>query len=520
MHPQQPTGDDKVALSDLQHSERVRLVAQMLYSLGMGESATRVLSDARLRLESESSESLKSALQNGDFARAEECLKSETPASSKSIEHSILAIRTQKYSELVRSQPVQALKVLRDEITPLCLSPNDHPLLQKLTSLIMVPQPTDASLVQISISAERKELLNNLQRSLGPHTMLPDNRLETLLVQAVQYQARECLYHNVPNESISLFNDHVCDRSMFPSKTIHVLDGHTDEVWFVSFSPDGSHLASASKDATAIIWDAKSFQPIHTLRGHSDHISVVAWSPDSQHLLTGSNDHSIKRWSIRTGTCVATYTSHTDTITSLAFLPPESPHSRGNDAFVSSSIDKNVFLWDAVLGRVMHRWNGVRVTDLCVTNDGARLVTISDRRIRIFDLMGPAKDEIMTMQESDSITSICAAGESNQILVNVSVCQEIHLWDIAEGRILRRFTGHKQGRFVIRSCFGGIHQTFVLSGSEDANVYVWNREHCVLLECLQGHTATVNSVSWNPSMNVFASASDDHTIRIWGCSRE
>jgi WD repeat-containing protein 26 len=33
-----------------------------------------------------------------------------------------------------------------------------------------------------------------------------------------------------------------------------VLQEHNDEVWHVAFSPDGTQLASSSKDGTACVW--------------------------------------------------------------------------------------------------------------------------------------------------------------------------------------------------------------------------------------------------------------------------
>jgi len=43
-------------------------------------------------------------------------------------------------------------------------------------------------------------------------------------------------------------------RQNFPCQSTQVLTDHTDEVWFCRFSPDGSKLATGSKDGTLIIW--------------------------------------------------------------------------------------------------------------------------------------------------------------------------------------------------------------------------------------------------------------------------
>lgn len=51
----------------------------------------------------------------------------------------------------------------------------------------------------------------------------------------------------------------------------------------------------------------------------------------------------------------------------------------------------------------------------------------------------------------------------------------------------------------------------------DSCVYLWHRQSHTLLETLAGHSSTINSVCWNPvNEGQFASASDDHSVRVWG----
>ena len=86
--------------------------------------------------------------------------------------------------------------------------------------------------------------------------MIPQRRFSTLLHQAQTYQRQRCVYHNSPLDSaaFSLFEDHQCGKESFPGTTTAILDVHTNEVWNIEWSHDGSYLASASKDKTAIIW--------------------------------------------------------------------------------------------------------------------------------------------------------------------------------------------------------------------------------------------------------------------------
>jgi len=70
--------------------------------------------------------------------------------------------------------------------------------------------------------------------------------------------------------------------------------------------------------------------------------------------------------------------------------------------------------------------------------------------------------------------------------------------------------------YVIRSRFGGLREAFVVSGSEDSQVYIWHRQRRILLRVLAGHDGPVNDVAWNPRFpHMLVSASDDRTIRVW-----
>jgi hypothetical protein len=66
------------------------------------------------------------------------------------------------------------------------------------------------------------------------------------------------------------------------------LRGHTGEVLDVSYSPDGSRIASASSDRTIKVWDARTGAEILTLRGHTRAVHSVEYSPDGSRLASAS----------------------------------------------------------------------------------------------------------------------------------------------------------------------------------------------------------------------------------------
>ena len=122
--------------------------------------------------------------------------------------------------------------------------------------------------------------------------------------------------------------------------------------------------------------------------------------------------------------------------------------------------------------------------------------------------------------------------------LNTLPFQGVHLWDLHDRQLVRKYQGVTQGHYVNHATFGGPNEEFIASGSEglflfpwltetslydfdslDSKVYLWHRRHERPIMIFSGHLRTVNCVSWHPILPLlFASASDDATVRIWSTS--
>ncbi|MBN3881361.1 MAG: hypothetical protein HWQ42_34940 [Nostoc sp. JL23] len=128
--------------------------------------------------------------------------------------------------------------------------------------------------------------------------LLSDRQLEAMI--AATQSGRQILGRPIKNANLEQEANQqailALQRGIYNTQERNRLEGHSDAVYSVAFSPDGKTIASASSDKTVKVWDAVTAKEITSFKGHSDAVIGVAFSPDGKTIASASSDNTVKVW--------------------------------------------------------------------------------------------------------------------------------------------------------------------------------------------------------------------------------
>ena len=295
-------------------------------------------------------------------------------------------------------------------------------------------------------------------------------------------------------------------------EALDLLTEHTDGVSSVSFSPDGSILASGSWDDTVRLWDVETGMPFRTLEGHTDGVSSVSFSPDGSTLASGSWDDTVRLWDIETGVHLRTLEGHRwghRGLHSVSFSPD-------GKTLASVGHEDTVLLWDVETGvhlRTLqgHIYGVSGVSSVSFSPDGKVLASGNwDDTVRLWDV--ETGMPFRTLEgHTGGVISVSFSPDGRR-LASGSWDDTVRLWDVATGVHLRTFQGHI---WYVHSVSFSPDGRRLASGSWDDTVRLWDVATGVHLRTFQGHTDSISSISFSPDGKVLASGSGNHPIRLW-----
>ena len=282
------------------------------------------------------------------------------------------------------------------------------------------------------------------------------------------------------------------------------LDEHAAAVFSVSFSPDGTLLASGSWDGTVKVWDVETETNIATLDEHTDAVSSVSFSPDGTLLASGSWDGTVKVWDVETETNIATLDEHMGAVFSVSFSPD-------GTLLASGSWDETVKVWDVATETniaTLDEHMGA-VFSVSFSPDGTLLASGSwDGTVKVWDVA--TRQNIATFPHTAEVLSV-SFSTNGEILASGSWDGTVKLWDVETRQNITTLP-HGAGVFSVSFSRDG---TLLASGSADGAVKLWDVTTRINFATLW-HTSPVRSVSF--SGTTLASATEAGTVELWNTS--
>ena len=158
---------------------------------------------------------------------------------------------------------------------------------------------------------------------------------------------------------------------------------HAETVTSVAFSPDGKTLASGSLDKTIRLWDVKARKHLKEITGHEKGVNVLAFSPDGKILASGSEDGTIRLWKIDDYELLYAPIANAGNVTALVFSPD------GKMLTSINSDSKDINFWNVQTGKLMHTFSGhiQLINSIVYSPDGKTLASLSnDETVLLWDL--------------------------------------------------------------------------------------------------------------------------------------
>jgi len=291
--------------------------------------------------------------------------------------------------------------------------------------------------------------------------------------------------------------------------TLHLLRGHTDQIWSVAWSRDSSLLASAGADGLVKVWNAHTGKWLFDYRGHFPFmVWHVDWSRE-KYIASSDEGSRVQIWDGTNGSYVTTFHGLGRGIIGAAWSP-------NNRYLAAGGRDNIVWVWDTQTKQAITQYHDHTsyINALCWSPDGTQLASAGgDRVVYIWNAFTGKRSLIYPLHQSAIWT--LSWSHSGQYIASGSAGESdsvVRVWQAGTGETLYVYRGHAGS---LHAAAWSPHDRYIASGSNDHTIHIWEpltgQRHLIYKD----HTEAVLSVGWSPDGAYIASAGADRVVRIW-----
>ena len=275
-------------------------------------------------------------------------------------------------------------------------------------------------------------------------------------------------------------------------------------VWSVAYAPDGATLATARRDGTVMIWDARTGEARQPLANHPDQVLSIVYSPDGNTLVTAGGSGTITIWDPGTGRPLDQLTGHAGGVWSVAYAPD-------GRTLASAGKDGTIRFWDPGTGRPRALLTGhaADVWSVAYAPDGTLASAGSDGTVRFWNPAGAQDDRVLRGHTGD-IRSVAYAPDGRALASGGGEDGTVRVWDTRTGRQEHLLPGHAGGVSALAYAPDG--NTLASAGKE--GIRIWDTRSGKQQRLIAHHNGVL-TVAFGPDGSTLATGDDNGTVSIW-----
>jgi WD40 repeat protein/serine/threonine protein kinase len=285
---------------------------------------------------------------------------------------------------------------------------------------------------------------------------------------------------------------------------------HTDNVWSLTFSPDGQWLVSTHGDGAILLWDVAMRRRVANFGGHSGPVRNVVFSPDGSRLASSSDDQSVIIWDREGSRKQAVLTDNKDGTTDMIF-------SSQPGQITTVNATGTIRVWDIANHR-RQETPGPGTTD--DQHDGYYLAQAYSPDLRWVTSLSAVLErasgrvvfDYRAITDNHDRVLAAAFSRDGQRLACVTGDEEVVLLETGTWRVLARRKA--PSTVAIRVSFSPNGENLAVGGY-NGHVWLWSVNPLRQIAELGRHDTHVEAVVFSPDGSRLASASDDRTIYLW-----
>ena len=301
----------------------------------------------------------------------------------------------------------------------------------------------------------------------------------------------------------------------------------------IAISPDGKFVAIGEDNRVANLYETRSWKLVNTFAFEEGFCggcgTQVVFSPESKSVFVASNNGPLRKYDVTSFKLLKEYENNIKDLNALATSADGKRIARGTDMVTK--------VWDEKSGEVIDSIQAKENSDfheVIFTLNSKQVLIASDNKTAFAWAFGKQQKEIaftgfLNQRDHGGLNydpesywqsniakyvrfknSILITNDG-KTLIKGMFGTKVKRWDIATGKLVMEYVGHKKGVLCYALSKDGMR---LLTGGGDGKIILWNVDTGDSIQSIQSYREPIFDIHFNSDETQVASSSWDGTMMI------